>query len=122
MKNSLIASAGLMLLLFTIPAQAQIHIGLGIRIGPPAPVHEVIVERPFSGAVWIPGFYRWHAAHRSYVWVPGRWTRMPRPGVVWIPERWERRRGEWVFYEGRWGNERPERRERPKAHERRRNN
>ncbi len=94
------------LLALAVPAFAQIHIGLGINIGPPHPPRERIVVRPYQDAVWIAGYYQWHVRHHRYIWVPGRWERPPRPHSVWVPSRWERRHNEWVFYEGRWDNER----------------
>jgi hypothetical protein len=105
--KKIILICGFLAMVFAVPAQAQIHIGLGIRVGPPAPVREVVVERPFRNAVWIAGFYRWHPRRHEYFWVPGRWARTPRAGAVWLPERWERRSGEWIFYEGRWKDEKP---------------
>ena len=115
MKKSILI-CGFLAMLLSAPAEAQIHIGLGIRVGPPSPMHEVVVARPFRNAVWIPGFYRWHPQGHEYCWVSGHWTRAPRHGAVWLPERWERRNGEYVFYEGRWGDDKPA------AHKRRRNN
>jgi hypothetical protein len=113
MKRSILI-CGILALLVMTPAKAQMHIGLGIRVGPPSHAHEVVIARPFRDAVWIPGFYRWHPHRHDYAWVPGHWTRAPRLGAAWLPERWERRNGEWVFYEGRWKDDRPA------AHERRR--
>ena len=114
MQKKMIVIAGCLLLLCTTSTMAQIHLGVGIRIGPPSPVREVVVSRPFRNAVWIPGFYRWHLHRHEYTWVPGHWVRAPRAGAVWIPERWEQRKGEWVCFEGRWKEEHPV------AHERRR--
>ena len=94
------------LLALATPAFAQIHIGLGISIGPPHPPRERIVVRPYRDAIWIAGYYQWHPRHHRYIWEPGRWERPPRLHSVWVPGRWERRHTEWVFYEGRWDNER----------------
>lgn len=71
-----------------------------VRIGPPRPVVERVVVRPGPGYVWIPGYHRWDGA--AYVWAPGRWELPPRPRARWIAHRWVRRRGGWVFVEGRW--------------------
>jgi len=89
---------------FATPATAQLHIGVGIRIGPPpAPKEEVVVTRPpHRGWVWIPGNYEWRSRHHKYVWVKGHWIKPPRAHAVWIPGRWEQRNNEWVYFEGRW--------------------
>ena len=90
-----------------IPASAQIHVGLGINIGPPPPQKEVmVVHPPHRGWVWVPGYYKWHPRRHRYTWVAGRWRRPPRPNAVWVEGRWERRNNEWVYFEGRWENPR----------------
>ena len=71
-----------------------------VRIAPPRPVVETVVVRPGPGYVWIPEYHRWDGA--AYVWAPGRWELPPRPRARWIAHRWVRRRGGWVFVEGRW--------------------
>jgi hypothetical protein len=93
------------------PALAQLHIGVGISIGPPAPVHEeIVIVKPHPNAVWIPGFYQWLPKHRTYSWVKGHWDRPPHAHMVWVPGRWGLRNKEWVFYRGRWERERREHR------------
>ena len=48
------------------PTLAQLHIGVGISIGPPAPVHEeIVVVKPYPNAIWIPGYYQWHPKHHT---------------------------------------------------------
>ena len=60
------------------PVFAQLHVGIGINIGPPAPVKEkIVVVKPYPNAVWIPGYYKWRPKHHSYVWVKGHWDRPP---------------------------------------------
>jgi len=71
-----------------------------VRVGPPRPLVEARVVRPGPGYVWVPGFQRWGGA--AFVWVPGRWELPPHPGARWVAHRWVRRRGGWVFVEGRW--------------------
>ena len=70
-----------------IPASAQLHIGVGINIGPPPPRKERMIVRPSRDAVWIAGYYKWHPRRHRYVWVPGRWMRPPRPHTVWVEGR-----------------------------------
>ena len=95
------------LLAIAIPASAQLHIGVGINIAPPAPRTERMTVRPSRDAVWIAGYHRWAPRRHRYVWVPGQWRRPPRPHTIWVAGRWERRNNEWVYYEGRWDNEPP---------------
>ncbi len=102
MKRLLQCAVAAVVMGLATPAVAQIHVGLGIRIGPPAPQKEVVVARPYRGAVWVPGYYKWAPRHHEYVWVRGHWERPPHARMVWVPGRWEQRRGEWVFFEGRW--------------------
>ena len=71
-----------------------------VRIGPPRPVVERRPRPPARGYVWVPGYYRWDG--RAHVWVPGLWELPPRPHARWEAHRWVKRRGEWVFIEGRW--------------------
>ncbi len=91
------------------PARAQLHVGIGINIGPPPERVEVIGVRPYRGAVWVAGYYDWLPERREYVWVPGHWVRPPRARSMWVPGRWARRHNEWVFYEGHWKDRRPNR-------------
>jgi len=60
---------------------------------PPAPVAEVQPALPFTGAIWIGGFWNWSGGR--YAWVPGRYER-PRAGYSWEPRRWTKGSG------GRW--------------------
>jgi hypothetical protein len=71
-----------------------------VRVRPPEPRMEVYGTPPNSDVVWRPG----HWAYRGgdWVWVPGRWTRPPRPHAHWVPGYWEPRRGGWVWIEGHW--------------------
>lgn len=107
MKNYLRIAIIVGVLAIAAPVYAQLHVGLGITIGPPPPPkEEVIVRKPFRGAVWVPGYYRWEPRHHRYVWVRGRWTHPPRAHAAWTPGHWKNRNGEWIFFEGRWKGER----------------
>ena len=91
--------AGLMAL--SLPAFGQVH--LSISFGPPAPRYEVRGVAPFSGAVWIGGFYLYSDQHRNYEWTPGRWQAPPARGQVWFAPRYVRRGDSYDYYRGRWG-------------------
>jgi hypothetical protein len=84
------------------PAIAQ---GVSIRIGsphfgPPPPRVERRTNRPFAGAIWINGNWRWNGSR--YTWVSGRWDR-PRAGYRnWQDGHWVQRGRNWVWIDGRW--------------------
>jgi hypothetical protein len=93
-------------LIVTVPAKAQLHVGLGINIGPPAPRTETVKIAPSPDHVWVAGYYRWHPKRHVYIWQPGRWEKPPRPHQAWIMGHWEQRNHEWVYFEGHWEKER----------------
>jgi hypothetical protein len=71
-------------LIVTVPAKAQLHVGLGINIGPPAPRTETVKIAPSPDHIWVAGYYRWHPKRHVYIWQPGRWEKPPRPHQAWI--------------------------------------
>lgn len=83
-----------------VAAHAQ---GYPLQPPPPAPYEVAPPPPPPSRAymVWRPGFWRWNG--RTYVWVPGRYVRAPRPGAVWLPGHWVARHHRWVWVPGHWG-------------------
>ncbi|MFI5264416.1 MAG: hypothetical protein ACHQM6_07870 [Candidatus Kapaibacterium sp.] len=64
-------------LLFAIPSFAQVSWGVDLHFGTPPPRHEVIVERPYPDAIWVPGYYNYYPGHR-YAWNRGFWRRNER--------------------------------------------
>jgi hypothetical protein len=80
------------------PAAADVRVGIGVRIAPPAP-RVVVVPGPRRGYVWAPGYWRWNG--RQHIWVDGRWLR-ERRGRIWIADRWEQRDGGWRYAPGHW--------------------
>ena len=96
------------MLAIATPMIGQINIGVGIRIGPPPPPREevIVAQRPYPDAIWIEGYYRWAPRRHHYVWVRGHWERPPHRHAVWVAGRWEQRHGEWVYFQGRWENQR----------------
>lgn len=82
------------------PAFAQIH--LNITFGPPPPRREIIIQAPYPGAIWIPGYYVYDGRVASYVWVPGRWQAPPAPRQVWVAPRYVRHADHYDYYEGGW--------------------
>jgi WXXGXW repeat (2 copies) len=99
--------AALILLAFVaslaiLPASnAQVAIGVSIRIGPPAlPVYTQPVC-PGAGYIWTPGYWAYGPA--GYYWVPGTWVLAPTPGYLWTPGYWGWGGGVYVWHAGYWG-------------------
>jgi len=90
-------------LLLGLPAasQAQIAVGVAIRVGPPVlPVYAQPVC-PGPGYIWTPGY--WAYGDDDYYWVPGTWVMAPEPGLLWTPGYWGFSEGVYVFHRGYWG-------------------
>jgi hypothetical protein len=83
------------------PAQAQIAVGVSIRIGPPAlPVYPQPIC-PGPSYIWTPGYWAYGPA--GYYWVPGTWVMAPAVGLLWTPGYWGWRGRFYVWYAGYWG-------------------
>lgn len=82
-----------------------------ISVAPPPPPREVIPVIPFTGAVWIGGYWGWQ---NQWIWTPGRWTRPPSVHHRWTPPRYERQGPGTRYVPGYWaGPQMPERPARP---------
>lgn len=89
--------------ILAIPAasQAQVAVGVSIRIGPPAlPVYAQPIC-PGPGYIWIPGY--WAYGDDGYFWVPGTWVIAPEPGLLWTPGYWGWNDGFYAWHAGYWG-------------------
>jgi DNA-binding transcriptional LysR family regulator len=105
----------LLLLVAVTPALSQVHVDIGVRFGPPAPRHEVVVARPFSNAVWVKGHWAWNEYADRYVWVRGHWIAQ-RPAYVWVDGSWRHGPRGWYWSDGRW--ERQKNREQDRGYNR----
>src|SRR5258708_19724937 len=92
------------LLLASIPlampslSQAQIAIGVSVRVGPPVlPVYAQPVC-PGPGYIWTPGY--WAYGDDDYYWVPGTGVMAPEPGLLWTPRYSRFSQGVYVFIRG----------------------
>ena len=95
--NKIVSTALLGIALAIGSANAQVV----VRIGPPPPRREVIVERPSPRHIWVAGYHRWDG--RQYVWTPGTWVVPPQPYYHrWVAGHWRHAPGGWVFVEGHW--------------------
>lgn len=82
-------------------SQAQVAVGVSIRVGPPAlPVYAQPIC-PGAGYMWIPGY--WAYGPDGYFWVPGTWVLAPEPGLLWTPGYWGFSEGLYVWHGGYWG-------------------
>lgn len=70
---------------------------VAIEIAPPPMLVEVPPPPPYPEAVWIGGYWGWHA---RWVWCAGRWSAPPQPGYVWAQPYYEHRDGVVVFVPG----------------------
>jgi hypothetical protein len=95
--------AVMVFMIFVSRVRAQVDWGADIHIGHPSPPppREVIIERPFPNAVWVPGHYENQGY--GYHWKPGWWRR---PHYFIPPGRhygWDHERG-WERHERRGWN------------------
>ncbi|HET7331498.1 hypothetical protein [Dyella sp.] len=102
-KLALVAGIGLALagVSHTPPATAQVSVGVGIHVAPPAPRYERMPPAR-RGFIWSQGYWRWEPRAHRYVWVPGTWVRA-RAGYRWYPGVWVRRGPSWYWRDGYWG-------------------
>lgn len=97
----------LLALLCVIPAvmpaasYAQVSIGIGIHIGPPALPVYTQPPCPVDGYLWQPGYWAYGPA--GYYWVPGVWVAPPHPGLLWTPGYWGFVGGVYGWHAGYWG-------------------
>jgi len=91
------------LLFLAIPAisQAQVAVGISIRVGPPPLPVYVQPPPPYPGYIWTPGY--WAYGPDGYYWVPGTWVEPPVVGVLWTPGYCGWRDGFYVWNAGYWG-------------------
>jgi len=82
-------------------SNAQIAVGISVRVGPPIlPVYAQPVC-PAPGYIWTPGY--WAYGDEGYYWVPGTWVMAPEPGFLWTPGYWGFNEGVYVWHGGYWG-------------------
>ena len=82
-------------------SQAQIAIGVSVRVGPPVLPVYVQPVCPGPGYIWTPGY--WAYGDEGYFWVPGTWVMAPEPGLLWTPGYWGWGGGVYVWHAGYWG-------------------
>jgi hypothetical protein len=84
------------------PANAQVVVGVSIRIAPPALPVYVQPPCPAAGYMWTPGY--WAYGPDGYYWVPGTWVMAPAVGLLWTPGYWGWGvGGVYAWHAGYWG-------------------
>jgi hypothetical protein len=91
-----------MVLVTAFYANAQISIGVSVRIAPPALPVYVQPACPVDGYLWQPGYWAYDDTD-GYYWVPGVWVAPPNPGLLWTPAYWGFEGGVYGFHTGYWG-------------------
>jgi hypothetical protein len=104
-RKSFNASANFGLVIaMTLPACVvapdQGHYAAGVvMVAPPAPRVEVAGAPPYSGYVWVGGYWDWVGGR--HVWVSGRWV-APKRGRHWVDYTWVRDGDGWRMHPGHW--------------------
>src|SRR5215469_9256325 len=91
----------LVILATPVASQAQVAVGISIRVGPPPLPVYVQPPVPVAGYIWTPGY--WAYGPDGYFWVPGTWVEPPAVGLLWTPGYWGWREGFYVWIAGYWG-------------------
>jgi len=84
----------------TMYTQAQVSVGISIRIAPPALPVYTQPYCPGDGYLWVPGY--WAYSDEGYYWVPGTWILPPEYGLLWTPGYWGFTDGYYGWHEGYW--------------------
>ena len=100
-RTTRVLSLFLVTLFFLNTSEAQISVGLSIRVAPPAIPTYVQPPCPVDGYLWTPGY--WAYGPNGYYWVPGVWVAPPRPGYLWTPGYWGFAGGYYGWHPGYWG-------------------
>ncbi len=98
---SLLLAVGL--LAIPVQSQAQVAVGISIRIGPPLLPVYVQPICPEPGYIWVPGY--WAYGPDGYFWVPGTWVEPPEVGLLWTPGYWGWEDDAYLWHAGYWGPE-----------------
>ena len=97
----IVLAVGFVIAAMPATASAQVAIGVGIRIGPPALPIYAQPPIPGYGYLWTPGY--WAYGPDGYFWVPGTWVLPPQPGFLWTPGYWGWNGGFYAWNAGYWG-------------------
>jgi hypothetical protein len=96
MKRLILAS----LFLATVPAFAQVSVGISIGAPPPPRVLRVRPVAPGPDFTWVDGY--WYPVGNHYKWHAGYWTRLPYAGAHWVAPHHDGRQ----WFDGYWEGDR----------------
>jgi WXXGXW repeat (2 copies) len=102
MKKSMYFFLCLALSLTAVCTEAQVSVGVSIRIGPPTLPVYTQPPCPYDGYLWTPGY--WAYGDDGYYWVPGVWIMPPQVGFLWTPGYWGYEGGFYGWHGGYWGS------------------
>jgi hypothetical protein len=83
------------------PSSAQITVGVGVSIAPPAIPIYAQPACPSPNFLWQPGYWAWGPG--GYFWVPGTWVAPPSIGLLWTPGYWGWNNNAFFWHRGYWG-------------------
>ncbi len=91
------------MLLASAPAigHAQVYVGVGVNIAPPAIPVYTQPPAPAPNYIWQPGYWAWGPG--GYYWVPGTWVAAPAVGMLWTPGYWGWGSSAYYWHPGYWG-------------------
>ena len=82
-------------------SSAQVFVGIGVGIPPPAIPVYVQPPCPTPNFIWQPGYWAWGPG--GYYWVPGTWVAPLGIGLLWTPGYWGWNSGAYYWHRGYWG-------------------
>jgi len=103
MRNTLIRSLLLALLLFVVPISSSARTRIVVTFAPPPLPVYVQPACPGDGYIWVPGYWDWDDVDADYYWVPGTWVSAPETGFLWTPGYWAWGGDGFIFTDGYWG-------------------
>lgn len=84
-----------------MPSMAQVSVGVGVNVAPPAIPAYVQPPAYRPNYLWTPGYWRWSS--NRYYWTQGAWVRSPAVGLLWTPGYWGWRSNAYYWHGGYWG-------------------
>jgi hypothetical protein len=84
-----------------MPSPAQVTVGIGIGLAPPAIPVYAQPPCPTPNYIWTPGYWAWGPG--GYYWVPGTWVAAPAFGWLWTPGYWGWNSNAYYWHRGYWG-------------------
>ncbi len=102
--NKVMRAALVAALFVSVPVagSAQVFVGVGVTIAPPAIPVYVQPACPAANYIWEPGYWAWGPG--GYYWVPGTWVVAPAVGLLWTPGYWGWGSGAYYWHSGYWGH------------------